>query len=182
MVTMLGLNADASMEDGAIGWSGIDIPAEVIPIVTSISSKRDTLRRKAVAKDIFREDLSQIFCPEQNLTEEQKQSEAPFKNLLARLNQDLESFRESTSLANDILKLSDRIRNVDLFDLGVYLEDRDGDQPARKHCFENLLLPTYPWTIALISNSITAGHARITSSEAGEGRTRYRETKSQGRT
>jgi len=40
------------------------------------------------------------------------------------------SLKESPTLSKEILQLCDRVRDVDLWNLGVYLEDRDGDQPA----------------------------------------------------
>lgn len=135
IVTMLGLNGNASMEDNTIGWSGIEIPADAMPILTLLSNKRDALRRKAIAKDITKEDLTPVNRPEKDLTEEQRKTEVPFKTVLDRFNRDLGLSRDSQTLASEILKLSDRIRDVDLFDLNVYLEDRDGDQPARKYLF-----------------------------------------------
>jgi len=140
IVTMLGLNGQASMDDSAIGWSGIDIPAEAMPIVTSLSNKRDMLRRKAIVKEITREDLTPVSYPEQELTEERRKAEAPFKTLLDRFNQDLALSQDSKSLATEILKLSDRIRDVDLFNLDVYLEDREGDQPACKYIYQYTIL------------------------------------------
>ncbi|KAK4697568.1 cysteinyl-tRNA synthetase, partial [Lecanoromycetidae sp. Uapishka_2] len=130
MVNIFGLNGTAKPDDHSIGWSGIDVPAEAMPILTSISNKRDTLRRKAIAKDIAKEDLTIVPYPEQELTEERRKIEAPFKALLNQFNHDLAISKDSKVLATDILKLSDRIRDVDLFNLDVYLEDKDGDQPA----------------------------------------------------
>lgn len=132
MVAIFGLNGSAKVNDRTIGWSGIDVPAEAMLILTSLSNKRDILRRKAIAKVIAKDDLTPVAYPEQELTEERRGIEAPFKALLDRFNRDLKLVSDSETLSNDVLKLSDRIRDVDLFDLNVYLEDKEGDRPACK--------------------------------------------------
>lgn len=51
------------------------------------------------------------------------------KGVLETFNQDLGNLNESQNLAKDVRQLCDNVRDVSLFDRGVYLEDRE-DQPA----------------------------------------------------
>ena len=46
LVNMLGLNGNAGPDDLTLGWSGIEVPEAEKPVLTAISRKRDTLRRK----------------------------------------------------------------------------------------------------------------------------------------
>lgn len=121
MVNIFGLNGRTSAEDTKIGWSGIDVPEDAKPILTVLSRKRDTLRRQARSSEgVTKQDLSPL--PEQG--------GQPFDDVIHNFNGDLKSLEESTSLSKDILRLCDRLRDVDLWERGIYLEDRDGDQPA----------------------------------------------------
>ena len=132
MVNTLGLNGTIKPEDPTIGWSGIDVPEEAKPILSNLSQKRDGLRRRAKSKTrgISNEDLAPVPYPERPLTEAQSQREAPFRDVLEKFNESLKELNDSQSLAKDVLQLSDRLRDVDLWERDVYLEDRDGNLHA----------------------------------------------------
>jgi len=128
MVNIFGLNGAAGPEDTAIGWSGLSVPEFAVPILTTLSRKRDNLRVKAKTS-LAKQDLEPAAYPRRNLSEAQMGQEAPFKKVLAEFNRDLSDLNGSASLAKDVLSLTDRLRDVDLFGLDVYLEDREG-RPA----------------------------------------------------
>ena len=136
MVNLFGLNGTASPESSStIGWSGIDVPEGSKPILLSLSQRRDSLRRKAKADGVAKEDLIQIPIPPPSLTlsEAQMMTRTSFVEVLEKINRDMEDLDASKSakeLSKDVLHLCDRIRNVDLWDKDVYLEDRDGNKPA----------------------------------------------------
>ena len=130
MVNTFGLNGTATPDDPTIGWSGIDVPEDAKPILTSLSRKRDSLRRKARSKGIAKEDLVPVAYPERSMTESQETNEAPFKQVLENFNHSLQSLETSQALAKDVLQLTDRLRDADLWDKDVYLEDRDDGEPA----------------------------------------------------
>ena len=132
MVNTFGLNGTTAADGPTIGWSGIDVPEDARPILTNLSRKRDVLRRRAKSKTrgISNQDLAPVPYPERSLTEAQSQREAPFREVLERFNKSLKQLNDSQSLAKDVLQLSDRLRDVDLWERDVYLEDRDGDLPA----------------------------------------------------
>ena len=130
MVNTFGLNGTAKPDDPTIGWSGIDVPEDAKPILTNLSRKRDSLRRKARSKGIAKEDLTLVSYPERDMTEVQAKAEAPYKSVLESFNQSLQSLPDSQTLAKDVLQLTDRLRDTDLWEKGVYLEDRDDGEPA----------------------------------------------------
>ena len=132
MVNIFGLNGIATSNDLTVGWSGIDVPEDAKPVLTNLSRKRDILRRKAKLKSggISNEDLAPVALPETDLAGRQSKSEAPFRDVLESFNRSLDQLSQSQSLAKDVLQLCDRLRDVDLWDRDVYLEDRDGDLPA----------------------------------------------------
>ncbi len=136
MVNMFGLNGTATPETTTtIGWSGIDVPEGSKPILISLSQRRDSLRRKAKADAVVKDDLTPIPIPvpSQTLSEASTRTRASFVQVLKNINRDMDDLDASKSakdLSKDVLQLCDRIRNVDLWDNDVYLEDREGNKPA----------------------------------------------------
>ena len=140
IVNIFGLNGDASPNPTQIGWSGIDIPEEAKPSIYALSELRDNLREAARSKHgITGEGVSTIlskYNPSTINDGSTKDSEA-YANVL-------ESFRssaahavelaggpDSTNLSKDILTLCDRVRDLDLWNLSIYLEDSiEAGEPA----------------------------------------------------
>ena len=136
MVNLFGLNGSATPTTTAtIGWSGIDVPEGSKEILVGLSHRRDVLRRKAKADAVAKDDLTAIPTPpsSQTLSEAQKRTRASFEQVLKNVNRDmddLDTTKTAKDLSKDVLRLCDRIRNVDLWDHDVYLEDREGNKPA----------------------------------------------------
>lgn len=136
MVNLFGLNGIATPETATtIGWSGIDVPEGSKPILISLSHRRDSLRRKAKADAVVKDDLTSIPIPpsSQTLSKEQGKTRASFVDVLKNINRDMDDLdvtKSTKDLSKDVLNLCDRIRNVDLWDHNVYLEDREGNKPA----------------------------------------------------
>ena len=131
MVNLLGLNGNASPQEGPIGWSGISIPDAAKPYVYPVARLRDELRRKARwAEGLKPEDL-EMATQENAPSEESSTGEADvYAKIADQFSKDVTALKNSNSLAKDVLQLCDRLRDVDLWDKGIYLEDRDDNQPA----------------------------------------------------
>jgi cysteinyl-tRNA synthetase len=129
IVNIFGLNGTASADNAELGWSGIDVPEEAKPYLFPLSAIRDTLRQAArskagiSAKDI--EDAVAAAPAPQDASESAK----PYAELYSNFRNKVVSLESSDSIGKEILSLCDRVRDIDLFDVGVYLEDRD-NQPA----------------------------------------------------
>ncbi|KAJ5495202.1 cysteine--tRNA ligase [Penicillium diatomitis] len=123
-VNMLGLNGTASVDSSTIGWSGIDVPDEAKPFVYPIASMRDTLRQAARSKEgISPQHIETVL--KQSLPSDVSESTKPYADAATNFREKVASLKSSNSLDKEILALCDRVRDVDLFDLGIYLEDRD---------------------------------------------------------
>ena len=130
MVNIFGLNGTATADSVEIGWSGIDIPNEAKPFLYPLSTMRDSLRQAARSQEgVTSAQVSEIVS--QGSTQEQEVSEKskPYANLLTDFQTKVSSLENSDNIGKDILALCDRVRDIDLFDVGIYLEDRD-NQPA----------------------------------------------------
>lgn len=136
LVNLFGLNGTATSETThTIGWSGIDVPEGSKPILVSLSHRRDSLRRKAKADAVVKDDLAPIPVPPSSrpLSEAETRTRASFVEVLKNINQDMQNVdatKSAKDLSKEVLHLCDRIRNVDLWDNDVYLEDREGNKPA----------------------------------------------------
>ncbi|KAF2769730.1 hypothetical protein EJ03DRAFT_343190 [Teratosphaeria nubilosa] len=117
IVTMLGLDAQAEQHQaGEIGWSGIDIPADAKDPVSRLSAIRNQVRLQAKAGNI---DISSL-----DLT--LPSADNPYAKILQDYISKIKDLSASTSSTpKDYLSASDWVRDTALWDLGIYLEDRD---------------------------------------------------------
>lgn len=131
LVNIIGLNGDAPLEDSQIAWSGVNIPDHGKPYLPVLSRLRDDLRKKARAKGgLSKEALQEIFNSVDQVTPPDSSSN-PFQKVLLNFQSEIRSLPDdSSTLSKSILELCDRVRDVDLWDMGIYLEDRDGPQGA----------------------------------------------------
>lgn len=133
MVNIFGLNGTASPDTNEIGWSGIDIPEAAKPYLYPLSSMRDSLRQASRSQEGLSADAIKstvdIGYAASNPAQEVSAEARPYKKLLDDFSGRISSLEQSDGIAKEVLNLCDRVRDIDLFDLGVYLEDRD-NQPA----------------------------------------------------
>ncbi|KAL4860957.1 hypothetical protein BDV12DRAFT_84642 [Aspergillus spectabilis] len=123
MVNMFGLNGQVPVDAQEIGWSGIDVPEEAKPFLYPLSTMRDSLRQAARTKTINAEKVSEIL--EQGAVPDTvTDATQPYASLVTDFRTKVSSLGYS-NIEKEILTLCDRVRDVDLFDLGVYLEDRE---------------------------------------------------------
>ncbi|RMZ91240.1 hypothetical protein DV736_g1548, partial [Chaetothyriales sp. CBS 134916] len=139
IVNIFGLNGPATKEEAlkSIGWSGLSLSSEAEMYVRPLSGARDLLRQAAIAKAITPEKVHNIIdtLPLYAGAANDRPQRPSYARALA-------DFRESVLSATDpsqadaldlnkqILELCDRVRDVDLWQLDVYLEDRES-RPAR---------------------------------------------------
>ncbi|KAJ5831896.1 hypothetical protein N7474_000207 [Penicillium riverlandense] len=127
MVNIFGLNGTAAADSPEIGWSGIDVPEEAKPFLYPLSSMRDTLRLAARDKaGISPKEIEEVLARESAPTAAaESESAKPYAAVYSNFRKDVSALQSSDSIGKEVLALCDRVRNIDLFDLGVYLEDRD---------------------------------------------------------
>ena len=137
MVNIFGLNGAATKDDALkmIGWSGLQLPSEAEIYVRPLSGARDKLRQAAIAKSItpdkVKEIVSTLPVPEGAINgRPQRPSYAralsDFRgNVLAAAQPD-----DSVDINKQVLGLCDKVRDVDLWQLDIYLEDQENG-PAR---------------------------------------------------
>ena len=145
MVNIFGLNGTTPATSTVIGWEGLSLPEEVQMFVRPLSGARDALRQAAIAKSItpakVKEIISAIPIPEMTLNNRpQRPSPAralsDFRGSALAASQSANYSSEATEsnvengtsavdLNKEILTLCDRVRDIDLWQLNIYLEDQD---------------------------------------------------------
>ncbi|OCK83114.1 hypothetical protein K432DRAFT_291807 [Lepidopterella palustris CBS 459.81] len=129
IVRIFGLDGSADPNDGTVGWSGIDIPEEAKEFVYAVSRERDEVRQHAIAGNLSEEKLAAIVEKDFVKGQQNDKAAAPYVEVLASFRESLKGLAREKAPAKDFLALCDKLRNLDLWDLGIYLEDREG-RPA----------------------------------------------------
>ncbi|XHF99958.1 hypothetical protein AWENTII_003437 [Aspergillus wentii] len=129
IVNTFGLNGTATADSKEIGWSGIDIPEEARAFLYPLSTIRDSLRQAARSSTgVSSEEVAKIIASG-SAPEEVPESAKPYATVLSDFRTKVTSLDQSDNIGKEILSLCDKVRDIDLFDVGIYLEDRDS-QPA----------------------------------------------------
>lgn len=136
MVNIFGLNGSASPDAEEIGWRGIEIPEDAKPYVYPLSSMRDELREAARSSDgVTKEGAEGIVAKHAIDTAEASRVARPYAKVLndfgrsviavssGRTDPTGDPTKETRS--KELLALCDRVRDIDLWKLNIYLEDRD---------------------------------------------------------
>ncbi|KAJ5176764.1 cysteine--tRNA ligase [Penicillium canariense] len=124
LVNIFGLNGATPADSTDIGWSGIDVPEEAKPFLYPLSTMRDTIRQAALSKEGISSQQIEEATKEASPSEA-SESAKPYAEVLSNFRTKVISLKSSDSAGKEILTLCDRVRDIDLFDLGIYLEDRD---------------------------------------------------------
>ncbi|KAH7071153.1 tRNA synthetases class I (C) catalytic domain-containing protein [Paraphoma chrysanthemicola] len=124
IVRIFGLDGSADPYDGGIGWAGVDIPSVAKEFVYAVSRERDEVRQHAIAGDLSGTVLEDILA-QHKPAQQQEASAVPYAEVLSTFQENLRGLAEKQAPAKDFLDLCDQLRDTHLWNLGIYLEDRD---------------------------------------------------------
>jgi cysteinyl-tRNA synthetase len=124
IVRIFGLDGSADPYEGAIGWAGVDIPSEAKEFVYAVARERDEVRQHAITGDLSGAVLEDILA-QHKPAQKQDIAAAPFANVLSTFQASLRDLAATKAPAKDYLSLCDQLRDTHLWDLGIYLEDRE---------------------------------------------------------
>jgi cysteinyl-tRNA synthetase len=124
IVRIFGLDGSADPYDGGIGWAGVDIPSEAKEFVYAVARERDEVRQHAISGDLSGPVLEDILA-QHKPTEKRDATAAPYAHVLSTFQSNLRDLAAAQAPAKDFLALCDQLRDTHLWDLGIYLEDRE---------------------------------------------------------
>jgi cysteinyl-tRNA synthetase len=118
VLVMFGL--DAHYKGGEIGWSGVDIPELAKAYISPLSELRDQVRSQAIAGQVDILSLGRLDEKDNFYNDDQKYARA-----LANFQRKLHELYTKNAEPKAYLEACDELRNTTLWDLGIYLEDRE---------------------------------------------------------
>ncbi|KAL8727553.1 MAG: hypothetical protein Q9166_005959 [cf. Caloplaca sp. 2 TL-2023] len=126
MVNVFGLNGSAKPDDAAIGWSGIDVPAYAKPYLKEISRIRDKLRQQAqmTSTAVQMPDVTNVVRTFKKGSLEPSDQSFPYQVALDRVLDLLSKHKDDKHTRESVMAIADQIRDNELWNLGIYLEDQ----------------------------------------------------------
>jgi cysteinyl-tRNA synthetase len=131
MVAIFGLDPEGDLSDpNRVGWSGIEIPRQAQPYIYPASQLRDIVRQQARSTSLDHAALLQSVGSVQVLNPDSSESATVYEDVLDKFRNDVKKLADEKAPAKDLLVLCDQLRDTHLWNLGIYLEDRDPPLPA----------------------------------------------------
>ena len=132
IVTIFGLDPEGDLSNAdRIGWSGLDIPAPAQLYIYPASQLRDKIRASAFSGSVDHTAISKLA---DGITIAESapvaDSSKPYNQVLQQFRTDVQALAAQHAPAKDLLALCDQLRDVHLWNLGIYLEDRKDPHPA----------------------------------------------------
>lgn len=125
IVRIFGLDGTVDPDHNTIGWSGVEIPDVAKEFIYAASRERDEVRAHAISKDLSDNTLEAIIAKD-TATKLQDAAAVPYAEVLTSFQKSLKELARKKAEPKEFLDLCDKLRDIDLWDLGIYLEDRDG--------------------------------------------------------
>ncbi|KAF2454392.1 tRNA synthetases class I (C) catalytic domain-containing protein [Lineolata rhizophorae] len=132
IVTIFGLDPEGDLSNlERIGWSGLDIPAPAKPYIYPASQLRDNVRTLACSGSVDHTAIAKLadgitIAASTPVVESSK----PYDQVLQQFRTNVKALAAQQAPAEDLLALCNQLRDVHLWNLGIYLEDRSNPQPA----------------------------------------------------
>ncbi|KAI0399899.1 cysteinyl-tRNA synthetase [Xylaria palmicola] len=142
IATIFGLDPEGDLDDvDRIGWSGLDIPAPAKPYVYPVSQLRDKVRTLACSGSVDHAAITKL-ADEITMAASTPvlESSNPYDQVLQQFRTDVKVLAARQAPAKDLLALCDQLRDVHLWGLGIYLEDRSDSQLALVRPLDKLLI------------------------------------------
>lgn len=141
IVTMFGLDPEGDLSDpDRIGWSGLKIPAPAEPYIYPASQLRDQIRTLARSGQVDHTAIAELAAKiTTSVPAPAAESSMPYDQVLRQFCLDVKALAAQQAPAKDVLDLCDQLRDLYLWNLGIYLEDRNL-QPALVRPLNKLLI------------------------------------------
>lgn len=130
ILTILGLDSKGDLKDTSrVAWSGVEIPTEAQPFIYPAARLRDEVRERSRSGALDHSDLVQIADRVKPATPAPGKNAEKYEQVFTQFQSGVKKLASEQAPAKDILALCDQFRDIHLWNLDIYLEDRDR-QPA----------------------------------------------------
>jgi cysteinyl-tRNA synthetase len=127
IVTIFGLDSTNDLADAnRVGWSGLDIPAAAHAYIYPTSKLRDSVRQAARSGTLDHGAIAKLADETKPDGSGPADTAAakPYEAVFNQFRTAVKSLADAQAPGKDFLDLADKLRNVQLWDLDIYLEDR----------------------------------------------------------
>ncbi|KAI0816218.1 cysteinyl-tRNA synthetase [Xylaria sp. FL0064] len=142
IVTIFGLDPEGDLSNpDRIGWSGLEIPSIAKPYVYPVSELRDKVRTLACSGSVDHAAIAKLADETivvASMTEDE--SSKPYDQVLQHFRTHVKDLAAQQAPTKDLVALCDQLRDVHLWNLGIYLEDRNSSKPALVRPLDKLLI------------------------------------------
>jgi cysteinyl-tRNA synthetase len=111
---------DAEYKPGQMGWSGVDIPEKAKPFIYPLSELRDKVREQAIAGGVDIASLGRLDEKDNFYTADQ-----PYARAYADFERKIVELNGKDAPSKEYLAACDYLRDTVLWELNIYLEDRE---------------------------------------------------------
>lgn len=130
ILTIVGLDKEGDLTDASrISWSGAEIPPHAQPFIYPAARLRDEVRDKSRSGALDHTELLQVADSIKAAAPPSDEAAQRYEQVFTQFQTDVKKLASEKAPAKDILALCDQLRDVHLWNLDIYLEDRD-NQPA----------------------------------------------------
>lgn len=130
ILTIVGLDKEGDLTDvSRIAWSGAEIPSYAQPFIYPAARLRDEVRDKSRSAALNHAELLQVADQIKPTAPASDEAAQKYADVFTQFQTDVKKLANEKAPAKDILALCDQLRDSHLWDLDIYLEDRD-HQPA----------------------------------------------------
>ncbi|KAI0195947.1 cysteinyl-tRNA synthetase [Astrocystis sublimbata] len=142
IVTIFGLDPEGGLSNpDRIGWSGLEISSIAKPYVYPVSDLRDKVRTLACSGSVDHAAIAKLADETIVVASRaEDQSSKTFDQVLQHFRANVKDLAAQQAPTKDLLALCDQLRDVHLWNLGIYLEDRNNSQPALVRPLDKLLI------------------------------------------
>lgn len=131
ILTILGLDSKGDLNDTArVAWSGVEIPTEAEPFIYPVSQLRDQVRQAARSGAFDHAALTKLVEDVKPTGSASGESAKKYEEVFTQFQTSVKQLADEKAPAKDVLALCDQLRDTRLWDLDIYLEDRDPPLPA----------------------------------------------------
>ncbi|KAF2220700.1 tRNA synthetases class I (C) catalytic domain-containing protein [Elsinoe ampelina] len=126
IINVFGL--DSNPDPKQLGWSGIDIADAAKPYIYPLSSLRDEVRQQSIKGEI-KDPIAASKVDPSLISSSPDMNGAPFHAVLKSFHDSVQSAISANTPPKSFLQMCDDLRDNTLWQMGIYLEDRE-NQPA----------------------------------------------------
>lgn len=142
IIAIFGLDPEGNLNNAErIGWASLEIPTAAQTHVHAASQLRDQVRKLDFSLTVDYTAIAKLADESvAAASADAGETSKPYAEVLQQFRTDIKALAAQESPKKDFLGLCDQLRDLHLWNLGIYLEDRIDPQPALVRPLDKMLI------------------------------------------